>query len=341
MSPSTFELIVPALLRGLDVLRVYVERIDDAIARGGLDGATIFKASLAPDMLPLGRQFQMACDNAKNGASRLAGRPAPSFPDDETTTADFRSRIERTQAWLRTFTLADFEASESRLVDQRFRGANYAMTGGDYLRAVLLPNFYFHVATVHGILRLHGVKIGKDDYFGALPRIAPGIAFLTLAESKRWLEKQQVAENPSGDDAGVSHFRFSPQPVDVDLMGLFGALLEDVGPFTGGLLKLTDWIWDDEYDVDPTASFREASGEKRPLFQVPGMLFSEQGIDQATTLLALVVERRWSGTFYLQSKSATLRLREGDQVDVYSADAGVERRIRFRLRDLGIPVDLP
>jgi hypothetical protein len=31
-----------------------------------------------------------------------------------------------------------------------------------------LPNFFFHIATAHGILRHNGLKIGKKDYFGEL-----------------------------------------------------------------------------------------------------------------------------------------------------------------------------
>jgi hypothetical protein len=29
-----------------------------------------------------------------------------------------------------------------------------------------LPNFYFHAATAHGILRHNGVEIGKRDFMG-------------------------------------------------------------------------------------------------------------------------------------------------------------------------------
>jgi uncharacterized protein len=42
------------------------------------------------------------------------------------------------------------------------------MTGFEYLTRFLLPNFYFHIATAHAILRQQGVAIGKKEYLGPL-----------------------------------------------------------------------------------------------------------------------------------------------------------------------------
>ena len=42
--------------------------------------------------------------------------------------------------------------------------------GDDYLLGFALPNFYFHVAIAHGILRSQGVPVGKMDFIGAPPR---------------------------------------------------------------------------------------------------------------------------------------------------------------------------
>ena len=40
------------------------------------------------------------------------------------------------------------------------------MSGATYLTQVLLPDFYFHIATAHGILRNKGLSVGKADYLG-------------------------------------------------------------------------------------------------------------------------------------------------------------------------------
>jgi hypothetical protein len=41
------------------------------------------------------------------------------------------------------------------------------LPGQRYLSHVALPNFYFHAAIAHGILRHNGVEIGKRDFLGA------------------------------------------------------------------------------------------------------------------------------------------------------------------------------
>jgi hypothetical protein len=39
-------------------------------------------------------------------------------------------------------------------------------SGDRYLMGILLPDFFFHVATAHDILRNRGLSIGKADYLG-------------------------------------------------------------------------------------------------------------------------------------------------------------------------------
>ena len=68
----------------------------------GFDPEVLVQARLAPDQFPFSRQIQIACDTAKVGASRLAGKEAPSLPDTEqtlealrATPSGIRQRLER------------------------------------------------------------------------------------------------------------------------------------------------------------------------------------------------------------------------------------------------------
>ena len=47
-------------------------------------------------------------------------------------------------------------------------GPDKTMTlkGQQFLSHFAFPNFYFHAATAHGILRHNGVEIGKRDFLG-------------------------------------------------------------------------------------------------------------------------------------------------------------------------------
>lgn len=351
MSTDLFGYTIPSLLRGLGVLSVYLEKIQQAVDEGAFAEKELLKARLAPDMLALGRQIQIACDNAKNGPARLVGRNAPWFKDEEGSLAQYRDRVEKTIAYIRVLTPRDFDGSEVRMIDQAFRGANYVMPGGDYVRDILLPNFYFHITVAHAILRHKGLAIGKRDYLGNPPLNPPSASdqagahrpmeFLTSGESMQWLERYAFAADPIDSGPEFSYFQMAPLPPSVDVRELVGALMEELCAFSGGLLLLTDWIWDDDYDIDPTAGYREAVNESRSLGEVPGFLFPSGNFQEAAELLALVLERSWTARFYSATGATVLQLCEGDKVDVYTKDPDVERLVRYRLITLGATFSQP
>jgi uncharacterized protein len=68
----------------------------------------VLELRLAPDMFALVKQIQIATDNAKGMASRLAAKEAPKYEDNEASLAEIRARLEKTIAYLETFTEADF-----------------------------------------------------------------------------------------------------------------------------------------------------------------------------------------------------------------------------------------
>lgn len=341
MPVNMYDYTVPALLRGLEVLRSYLDKMQAAVDAGRSTEEGLLQARLAGDMLPLGRQFQIASDNAKNGPARLTGQEPPWFADDEQTIGEYRHRLGKAIAFLRTLTPEAFEGSHARMIDQSFRRVGSAMSGEDYLRTLLLPNFYFHIAVAHAILRHEGLRLGKSDYLGVLPGLVPRpvslstdvspVRFLTRAESIEWLTRHGMREEPSAYDSGGSYFQFDLQPLPFKLSDLIGSLMEDLGEFDGGLLLLSDWIWDDEYEGDPTTPYREAQKETRPLNEAPGLLVGKAARQDAVALLTLLVERRWTGQFYFASGATTLRIVEGDRVYVYTANPEAERLVRYRL----------
>jgi hypothetical protein len=46
--------------------------------------------------------------------------------------------------------------------------------GDDYIRHLVLPDFFFHTSIAHAILRHLGAKIGKRDYLGNLTQQSGG-----------------------------------------------------------------------------------------------------------------------------------------------------------------------
>lgn len=167
MSISIYEVTVPALVRGLGILSIYLDKAAAFAADNGIDPTVLVNARLAPDMQPLAGQVQRASDTAKGSVTRLTGAVAPAFADTETTIEQLKERIANTVAFLNSVTEDQYAGAEERTVELKFRTSAITLTGKAYALSFLLPNFYFHVTTAHDILRHNGVKIGKLDYIGA------------------------------------------------------------------------------------------------------------------------------------------------------------------------------
>jgi uncharacterized protein len=135
-----------------------------------IDPAALLNARLFPDMFPFSRQVQIACDQAKNGGSRLADAEPPRFEDNETTFAELKARIAKTVAYVKTLDAKKIDEAGEREITFPLGAANKGqMKGADYLNHFVLPNFYFHATTAYDILRHSGVEIGKRDFIGAIP----------------------------------------------------------------------------------------------------------------------------------------------------------------------------
>jgi hypothetical protein len=111
---------------------------------------------------------QIACDNAKGAAARLAGVEPPKHEDTESTLADLQARIAKTLAFIDTIRPEQLAGAETREIVLKFPSLTLNFNGLSYVTTFVLPNFYFHVTAVYSILRSNGVDIGKNDYLGKI-----------------------------------------------------------------------------------------------------------------------------------------------------------------------------
>ncbi len=166
MTLSMYSASVPVFSRMLKNLLAVFEKAEAFAAEQNIDLQTFVETRLAPDMIPLSGQVQIATDGAKGVSSRLAQKPVPSWADDEVTFADLKARLQKGIDYLATFTAEDFVGSDNRNVTIKIGGNDTELPGDTYLLNRGLPNFYFHVTTAYDILRHKGVPIGKRDYLG-------------------------------------------------------------------------------------------------------------------------------------------------------------------------------
>jgi hypothetical protein len=164
---SLYDTTVPAFLQILGSLSGILDKAEAHCKAKNIQPDVLLGARLYPDMLPLTRQIQIASDFAGKSCARLAGTEVPTTPDTEKTFDELQQRLASTIDYVKAFKPAQFEGGESRDVEFPI-GPTERMTlkGRQYLSNVAFPNFYFHAAIAHGILRHNGVQIGKRDFLG-------------------------------------------------------------------------------------------------------------------------------------------------------------------------------
>jgi hypothetical protein len=164
---SFYEAAVPAYLQILNSLSGILGKAEAYCQAKGISPDVLLNARLYPDMLPFSRQIQLACDFAAKGCARLTHSEVPSAPDTEKTFEELRQRLAKTIDYVKSFKSAQFDGADAK--DVTFpAGPNNSVTlkGQQFLSGFSFPNFYFHAAIAHGILRNNGVDIGKRDFLG-------------------------------------------------------------------------------------------------------------------------------------------------------------------------------
>jgi hypothetical protein len=157
----------PRFIHTLNALSAILDKAVAHAEAKKIDPLALASFRLYPDMFPLTRQVQIACDAAKNVMARLAGVEIPKHEDTEKTFDELKARIARTIAFIQTIKPAQVDGSEEKAISLKVGGRDLSFTGMQYLLGFAQPNFYFHVTTTYNILRHNGIEIGKNDYLGS------------------------------------------------------------------------------------------------------------------------------------------------------------------------------
>lgn len=167
MTISMYTVTVATFTRMLTNLLRILEKAEANAAERKIGPEVLAASRLAPDMHPLAFQVQSATDRAKFAVARITGRTAPSWDDTEKTLDDLRSRIKKALDYLASFTEADLNGTEDKLLTLKVAGQDKQVRAEDHVLQSVHPNFYFHVTTAYDILRHNGIPVGKRDFTGA------------------------------------------------------------------------------------------------------------------------------------------------------------------------------
>jgi uncharacterized protein len=168
MPISLYDFSVPALTRGLTNLSAILDKAAAYAAAKKFDSLVLTQSRLFPDMHPLSRQVQIACDTAKGAAGRLALVDIPKHEDNEVTLDELKQRIAKTLDFLKTIGADQLKGAEERTIEIKFPSGAWKFTAVAYVTDFVLPNFYFHLSMVYALLRKSGVELGKGDFLGAI-----------------------------------------------------------------------------------------------------------------------------------------------------------------------------
>ena len=156
----------PRFANVLRNLSAILEKAEAHCAAKKIEPTVLTTYRLFPDMFPLTRQVQIACDTAKGAVARLAGVDIPKHEDTEQTFAELKGRIAKTIDFVESISAAKIEGSDDKEIVLQMRSGERRFKGMQYLLGHAYPNFYFHVTTAYNILRHNGVDLGKGDFIG-------------------------------------------------------------------------------------------------------------------------------------------------------------------------------
>jgi hypothetical protein len=168
MALSLYATSVPAFKQMLDSLSAILAKAEAHGTARKIEPAALLQARLFPDMLPLLRQVQIACDFARGVTARLAGVDVPKTDDTERSFVELQALIANTLSFIQSIKPEQIDGFEDReIVLRPGTPKERRLTGQAYLLTYGLPQFFFHVTTAYAILRHNGIEIGKRDYMGS------------------------------------------------------------------------------------------------------------------------------------------------------------------------------
>jgi uncharacterized protein len=162
--PSLYEISVPPMIRGFDTLTHILKKAEEYAKEKGIPLSDFIEGRIAPDMLPLPKQIQIASNTAKNVLVRVGGTEAVPMEDNETTFEELYERIAKTVELLKAADTNVMQGKEGAEVVMKTQAGEAKFTGQSYILTFAVPNFYFHLTTAYAILRNKGVPIGKKDF---------------------------------------------------------------------------------------------------------------------------------------------------------------------------------
>ena len=139
------------------------------------EDTNILQARLAPDMLPLCTQVEIAASFALRASCPIAQVAVVSFIKNERSFAALQDQLQQTIDFLARLKAKHTEPFVGEICDMA-GPVKVCLSAGEFLHCFALPNFFFHISMVYAIARLHDIPVSKGDFDG-FHQYAAGFSF--------------------------------------------------------------------------------------------------------------------------------------------------------------------
>jgi uncharacterized protein len=174
VSLSVYDITVPVMVHGLNVMDDYLDRAQALERTKGFGPGRILGERLASDMLTFGGQFSVSCNKVEAHMAKLMQRDAPAPHNTLMMYSALKGRLLETRGFLQNVQPDEIAGAQSHTYELTPPIVRGWFGGDDYIRHLVLPDFFFHISIAHAILRHLGAKIGKRDYLGNLAQQSGG-----------------------------------------------------------------------------------------------------------------------------------------------------------------------
>ncbi len=166
MTPALYAASVPVFKRYLANLAGMLRIAQAHALQVGQDPEPWLQKRLAPDMLPLVTQIEIAANFSLRATFPLASKPVVPFGEFPPSFAGLNLRLADASAQLDSLSPTDFDGDAARLIEELAGQAKVRLMPAEFLYLYALPNFFFHTSMAYAILRAAGVPLGKGDFDG-------------------------------------------------------------------------------------------------------------------------------------------------------------------------------
>jgi hypothetical protein len=174
VSFSVYDITVPVMVHGLNVMDDYLDHAQALERTRGIEPGRILGERLTSDMLTFGEQFSVSCNKVDAHIAKLMQRDAPAPHNTPMMYPALKGRLLETRGFLQSVQPDEIAGAQSHTYELTPPIVRGWFGGDDYIRHLVLPDFFFHISIAHAILRHLGAKIGKRDYLGNLTQQSGG-----------------------------------------------------------------------------------------------------------------------------------------------------------------------